>query len=114
MKRKWIDSNPAYGFEISDAGGTERSRDRWLNREELAALAQAMRETPNFGRLNELALWLLLALCVRKMELLSAQWAEFDLDKGVWLLRAWSDFPTLRDEAPQRAPWPGCDACPAW
>lgn len=87
VKRKWIESNPAYGFEISDAGGTESSRDRWLNREELAALAQAMRETPNFGRLNELAVWLLLALCVRKMELLSAQWSEFDLDKGVWLLR---------------------------
>ena len=87
VKRKWIESNPVYGFEISDAGGTERSRDRWLNREELAALAQAMRETPNFGRLNELAVWLLLAICVRKMELLSALWSEFDLDKGVWLLR---------------------------
>ena len=87
VKRKWIESNPVYGFEIADAGGTESSRDRWLNREELAALAQAMRETPNFGRLNELAVWLLLALCVRKMELLSAQWSEFDLDKGVWLLR---------------------------
>ena len=33
-----------------------------------------MRETPNFGRENELAVWLLLALCVRKMELLSARW----------------------------------------
>jgi len=87
VKRKWIESNPAYGFEISDAGGTEKSRSRWLNREELAALAKAMRETPNFGRLNELATWLLLALCVRKMELLSAKWSEFDLDRGVWLLR---------------------------
>ena len=87
VKRKWIDSNPAYGFEISDAGGTEKSRNRWLNREELAALAAAMRETPNFGRLNELATWRLLALCVRKMELLSAKWSEFDLERGIWLLR---------------------------
>ncbi len=87
VKRKWIESNPVYGFEISDAGGTEVSRSRWLNREELAALAQAMRDTPTFGRLNELAVWLLLALCVRKMELLSAKWSEFDLDKGVWVLR---------------------------
>ena len=86
VKRKWIDTNPAYGFEISDAGGTEKSRSRWLNREELAALAKAMRETPNFGRPNELAVWLLLALCVRKMELLSAKWSEFDFEKSVWTL----------------------------
>ncbi len=87
VKRKWVDTNPVYGFEISDAGGTEESRSRWLNREELAALAKGMRETPNFGRANELAVWLLLALCVRKMELLSAKWSEFDLDKGIWTLR---------------------------
>lgn len=87
VKRKWIDSNPVYGFEISDAGGTEKSRVRWLSREELAALSKAMHKTPNFGRLNELAVWLLLALCVRKMELLSAKWSEFDLDGAVWKLR---------------------------
>jgi integrase len=45
-----------------------------------------MRTTPNFGRENELAVWLLLALCVRKMELLSAQWDAFDLDAGIWTL----------------------------
>lgn len=45
-----------------------------------------MRTTPNFGRENELVVWLLLALCVRKMELLSARWDAFDLDAGVWTL----------------------------
>ena len=45
-----------------------------------------MQDTPNFGRQNELAVWLLLALCVRKMELLSARWTEFDLERGVWSL----------------------------
>ena len=87
VKRKWIDSNPAYGFELSDAGGTEMPRGRWLTREELSALSKAMRETPNFGRQNELSVWLLLALCVRKMELLSARWTEFDLEKRVWKLQ---------------------------
>jgi integrase len=87
VKRKWIDSNPVYGFKISDAGGTEIPRQRWLNREELTALAEAMRATLNFGRINELATWLLLALCVRKMELLSAKWSEFDLEQGIWRLR---------------------------
>ncbi|WP_230976260.1 tyrosine-type recombinase/integrase [Pseudothauera nasutitermitis] len=86
VKRRWIEANPVSGFEISDAGGAEPARQRWLNRDELAALAKAMRDTPNFGRENELAVWLLLALCVRKMELLSARWAEFDLVRGVWSL----------------------------
>ncbi len=86
VKRKWIETNPAYGFEISDAGGTETPRERWLNRQELAALAEAMRTTENFGRINELATWLLLALCVRKMELLSAKWTELDLEVGIWYL----------------------------
>ena len=87
VKRKWIDSNPAYGFELSDAGGTEMPRGRWLTREELSALSKAMRETSNFGRQNELSVWLLLALCVRKMELLTARWTEFDLEKRVWKLQ---------------------------
>lgn len=86
VKRRWIEANPASGFEIADAGGTEPSRQRWLNRDELVGMAEAMRGTTAFGRQNELAVWLLLALCVRKMELLSARWAEFDLQRGVWSL----------------------------
>lgn len=86
VKRRWTEVNPVAGFEISDAGGTESSRQRWLNRDELAALAKAMRESERFGRVNELSVWLLLALCVRKMELLSAKWEEFDLERGVWSL----------------------------
>ncbi len=73
-------------FELIDAGGEERARDRWLTLDELRQLARAMRETPNFGRENELSVWLLLALCVRKMELLSARWDAFDLERGVWTL----------------------------
>ena len=86
VKRRLIETNPAYGFDISDAGGTESSRVRWLKRDELATLARDMKSTANFGRPNELAVWLLLALCVRKMELLSAVWADFDLELGVWQL----------------------------
>lgn len=87
VKRKWIETNPAYGFEMSDAGGTEESRERWLTKDELVGLAKDMSETASFGRQNELAVWLLLALCVRKMELLSARWAEFDLQQGIWSLK---------------------------
>lgn len=88
VKCRWVESNPVAGFEISDAGGTEAPRRRWLNRDELVALAQVMQSSETFGRQNELAVWLLLALCVRKMELLSAKWSEFDLDRGVWTLQA--------------------------
>jgi integrase len=87
VKRRWIDTNPAYGFDMFDAGGTESSRMRLLRKEKLVTLARDMKATPSFGRPNELAVWLLLALCVRKMELLSATWSEFDLEAAVWPLR---------------------------
>jgi hypothetical protein len=61
VRNRWIDRNPAADFDMLDAGGDEVSRDRWLTVEELQ-LAKAMRTTPNFGRENELAVWLLLAL----------------------------------------------------
>ena len=86
-KRRWTESNPVAGFDISDAGGTEMPRDRWLSREELSVLAKDMRETDNFGRINELSVWLLLALCVRKMELLSARCEDFDFDNRIWKLK---------------------------
>lgn len=85
-RNHWIDRNPAADFDLVDAGGEEVSRERWLTVEELQGLASAMRATPNFGRENELAVWLLLALCVRKMELLSARWDALDLDTGIWTL----------------------------
>ncbi|MCL2876313.1 MAG: tyrosine-type recombinase/integrase [Betaproteobacteria bacterium] len=104
LKRKWIETNPVSGFELSDAGGTEAPRQRWLNQAELGAFAKAM----NFGRENELAVWLLLALCVRKMELLAAKWSEFDLEKGVWSLhpsRTKKNHPIDIPLAPQVLRW---------
>jgi integrase len=86
VRNQWTERNPAADFELLDAGGEERPRDRWLTLDELRRLARAMRKTPNFGRENELAVWLLLALCVRKMELLSARWETVDLYNGVWTL----------------------------
>jgi integrase len=86
VRNHWIERNPAADFDLIDAGGEEAPRERWLTLEELEQLASAMRRTPNFGRENELSVWLLLALCVRKMELLSARWESFDLDTGVWTL----------------------------
>lgn len=86
IKRHALEINPCSAFEVSDAGGKEVARDRWLTREELIRLFQAMRTAKGFSRQNELTFKLLLALCVRKMELCAARWEEFDLDAAIWHL----------------------------
>ncbi|EHE8213898.1 integrase arm-type DNA-binding domain-containing protein [Salmonella enterica] len=86
IKRHALEINPAAAFEIADAGGQEKSRKRWLSRDELIRFFQAMRMAKGFSRENELTMKLILCLCCRKMELCGAPWAEFDLDNAVWNL----------------------------
>ncbi|ECT6792520.1 site-specific integrase [Salmonella enterica subsp. enterica serovar Derby] len=86
IKRHALEINPCSAFEVSDAGGKEVSRDRWLTRNELIQLFKAMRTAKGFSRQNEITFKLLLALCVRKMELCAARWEEFDLNEAVWRL----------------------------
>lgn len=81
-----IDVNPAAAFDMSDAGGKEQSRSRWLTRAELVQFFEAMRMAKGFSRQNELTMKLLLVTCVRKMELCAARWSEFDLTNGMWYL----------------------------
>jgi len=87
-KRKVVTYNVAADFDLTDAGGREKPRSRNLSRDELADLFKAMRTTSTLGRENELAFKILLATCVRKSELVMAQWKEIDLDEGVWHLPA--------------------------
>lgn len=86
IKRMHLEVNPCSAFEVSDAGGKEIARDRWLSRAELIRFFQAMRVAKGFSRQNELTFKLLLALCVRKMELCAARWEEFDLNGAIWHL----------------------------
>ncbi|EOI6391681.1 tyrosine-type recombinase/integrase [Yersinia enterocolitica] len=88
IKRHALEVNPCSAFEVADAGGKEVSRDRWLTRDELIRLFQAMRMAKGFSRQNEITFKLLLALCVRKMELCAARWEEFDFDAAIWHLPA--------------------------
>ncbi|MBK4716389.1 MULTISPECIES: tyrosine-type recombinase/integrase [Tenebrionibacter/Tenebrionicola group] len=88
IKRHALETNPAGAFELSDAGGQENSRERWLSRDELIQFFQAMRMAKGFSRENELTMKLILCLCCRKMELCGAPWAEFDLDEAIWRLPA--------------------------
>jgi integrase len=81
VRRRIVLSNPTYDLnQRLDAGGTEKSRGRALNLDELAKLFAAFRITPSFGTENLLTTKLLLALCVRKNELIGARWGEFDLE----------------------------------
>jgi integrase len=81
VRRRVVTGNPAADFTPRlDAGGTERPRSRCLSADELTQLFEALRKSPTFGGDNALATKLLLALCVRKGELLGARWSEFDLD----------------------------------
>jgi len=86
IKRHMIEVNPVSAFDLSDAGGKEVSRDRALSEAELSQFLAAMKVAKAFSRQNELTVKLLLLLAVRKMELLAAQWSEFDLDEGIWYL----------------------------
>ena len=93
VRRHLMAASPVADFTLNDAGGKESSRQRALSRSELAKLLKTLRETPAFGGDNYLAIKLLLALGVRKGELLRAQWAEFDLDSEsdagpIWRLPA--------------------------
>lgn len=79
--------NPAAAFNVSDAGGVEKSRDRALSLDEIHKVFQVfLNNSDSFSRDNYLACALLLVLGVRKTELTEAQWKEFDLENGRWVL----------------------------
>lgn len=87
IKRHYLSINPAAAFDNNDAGGQERSRDRFLSEEEITLLFRAMKIAKGFSRQNEITFKLLLILCCRKMELCAARWEDFDLDAGIWHLK---------------------------
>jgi len=87
IKLDLIAHNPASAFTVSDAGGIEKSRDRYLTIEELTqAFSVFKRHLSKFTRDNYLACALLVTLGVRKSELCCAKWEEFELDKALWHL----------------------------
>lgn len=84
-----VDRNPAERIKLEHAGGQEKSRTRALSTTEIAKLLKAMREAgTKFGRDNELAVKLLLALACRKMELFASKWDEFDFSNNLWRIPA--------------------------
>jgi integrase len=86
IKMHMVTHNPALAFDVADAGGQEHARKRNLSRDELAKLFSAMKAAKGFSVENEISIKLLLALAVRKGELIGAKWNEFNLDEGMWHL----------------------------
>lgn len=91
-RRRIVEYSPVAEFNPAlDGGGKEAPRSRALSRAELVAFFRAMRTAEALGGTNALAIKLLLALCVRKLELVGAKWEEFNLntdgpDGAVWHL----------------------------
>ncbi|EMH1415436.1 tyrosine-type recombinase/integrase [Morganella morganii] len=107
IKRQMIEINPCSAFEVADAGGKEVSRDRWLTREELILVLRAFRAS-SISRQNEISFKILLALCLRKMELCAARWEEFDFDNAVW------HFPAERSKNGDAVDIPLCPTVIDW
>lgn len=78
IRWKWRTDNPASGVRRNP----EEKRERFLNKVEIAALAEALAKHPQRTSAN--AIKLLMLTGARRGEVLGATWAMFDLENGVW------------------------------
>lgn len=87
VKLDLTSGNPALAFNVNDAGGVIKSKERALSWDELEFIFKKFRENlSSFTRDNYLACTLLLLLGVRKSELIEMPWSELDLDQQIWCL----------------------------
>ena len=78
IRWKWRADNPASGVRRN----VEEKRNRFLNKVEIAALAQALNDHSEPMSAN--AIKLLMLTGARRGEVLGATWEMFDLENGVW------------------------------
>lgn len=78
-----VGANPCTGIKLSALMGKRPATKvrKMLNVEDLRALLKGI---DFIGRENALALLILLATCVRGIELVKAKKSDFDLDRGTW------------------------------
>lgn len=81
--KRLIDYNPCVGVElVALMGARPPVRKRvMLTEEELRTL---LKDVDDIGFANALALRILLATCVRSIELTKARWEHVDLERGTW------------------------------
>lgn len=80
-----VKDNPCAGLKLSAILGkrqVRRARIK-LTEDEVRAVLAGL---PSLGRVNELAIKILLATCVRKGELIKAQWKHVDLKGAIWTI----------------------------
>ncbi|UTH72514.1 tyrosine-type recombinase/integrase [Chromobacterium sp. IIBBL 290-4] len=82
----WCKHNPAKLIKPARIG-TKGKRTRWLKAHEIRRYLVGLYQADCY-RGYKLALHLLLMLALRKNELVSANWSEFDLEAGEWLIPA--------------------------
>ena len=78
IRWKWLSDNPAAGVRKN----AEEKRNRFLNRTEITALAQALNDHTEPVSAN--AIKLLMLTGARRGEVLGATWDMFDLENGIW------------------------------
>ncbi|MBN9369415.1 MAG: tyrosine-type recombinase/integrase [Comamonadaceae bacterium] len=85
LGKRLIHVNPTVGIDlISVIGQRPPVRRRlMLSQDELRTL---LPDINSIGIENALAFRIMLATCVRTIELVKAQWANVDLDKGTWIV----------------------------
>ena len=79
IKWGWRTDNPAKGIGKYH----EEKRHRWLSDAELGRLTSALDAHPNQKAANAIRFQLLTG--ARIGEVLTAEWKDFDLDRGVWI-----------------------------
>jgi integrase len=78
IRWKWLKENPVTGVRRNP----EEKRNRYLNKQEIAALVAALNEHKEADSAN--AIKLLMITGARKSEVLGATWEMFDLENGIW------------------------------
>ncbi|MFD1193809.1 tyrosine-type recombinase/integrase [Seohaeicola saemankumensis] len=74
----WIEKNPADGFRRNP----EHQRERYMTAEEYERVFSALERMPNQRAAN--AIRLLILTGARRGEVLSLEWTDLDLERGIW------------------------------
>ncbi len=86
LEHDWCTRNPAQAIKAARIGARGK-RVRWLTTPEIRRYLASLYQAECY-RGYKLALHLLLILALRKNELCRANWSEFDLEAGEWLIPA--------------------------